>query len=230
METPQPFELEFDDQKLFGNAYGAGCNTIVLHGAGQSSLERFSRMRDRLNASGLPSVCFDFIGHGRTGGDIRSTSLCSRTEQAAAVIRRTCTEPLTLIAASMGAYTAVKLTELFSVENLILLVPAVYTPLAYHLPFGPQFSKAIRAPGSWRESDAFTILERFQGNLLVVAAENDSVIPDGVITGIHGAAKNSRTNQVYTIPGSGHRSLFPRDRDLFDTIDMIVDMQKNTGR
>ena len=38
---------------------------------------------------------------------------------------------IALIGASMGAYTAIRLTETFSVDNLILLVPAVYTPQAY---------------------------------------------------------------------------------------------------
>ncbi len=228
--TPQPFELIFDDQKLYGDAYGDGCDTIVLHGAGQSSRERFSRMREKLNFKGLPSVCFDFVGHGQTGGNINSTSLHGRTKQAAAVIRHICTEPLTLIAASMGAYTAVKLTELFSVRNMILLVPAVYTPLAYHLPFGPKFSAAIRTPGSWQESDAGGILERFKGNLLVVAAQEDHVIPDGVITLLHDSAKQAKTNRVYVVPDSGHRSLFPKDQDLNMTIGMIIEMQSDTGK
>ncbi len=221
----QPFELVFDDSMLYGDAYGSECGTIVLHGAGQSSRERFSRMRESLNANGVPSVCFDCIGHGETGGDIKATSLHGRTAQAAAVIRHTCTEPLTLIAASMGAYTAIKLAEIFPVKNMVLLVPAVYTPLAYQLPFGPEFSAAIRVPGSWRKSDAFSILERFKGNLLIVAAENDNVIPEEVITGIHDSAKHAKTNRVHTVPASGHRSLFPTVKDFNVTMNMIVEME-----
>ncbi len=213
---------------LFGDAYEDRCDTLILHGAGQSSRKRFSRMRESLNASGVPSVCFDFIGHGETGGDIKATSLQERTEQAAAVIRHTCTEPLTLIAASMGAYTAIKLIEIFPVKNMILLVPAVYTPLAYHLPFGLGFSAAIRVPGSWRESDAFAILEKFKGNLLVVAAQNDHVIPAQVITKIHDSAKHAGTNRVYTVPNSEHLSLFPTAQDFNSTIDRIIEMQKDT--
>jgi len=222
---PHPFELIFENHKLYGDTYGKKCDTMVLHGAGKSSRERLSRIRDHLNAGGLPSVCFDFIGHGETGGDIMSTSLEKRTGQAEAVIRHTCSEPLTLIAASMGAYTAVKLTQLFWVKNLVLLVPAVYSPLAYHLPFGPKFSAAIRQPFSWRESDAFGILENFKGNLLVIAAENDNIIPKEVITRIHDSAKHAKTNRVYTVPCSGHRSLFPKDKDFNLVMNMIVDMQ-----
>ncbi len=220
----QGFELTFDHHLLKGDRYEKPCNTIVLHGAGKSSRDRFSRMRDSLNSNGLPSVGFDFIGHGDTGGDITETSLYGRTQQAETVIRRACEEPLNLIAASMSAYTAIRLTEIFSVKNMVLLVPAVYTPRAYHLPFGPEFSAAIRVPGSWKDSDAFRILENFKGNVLIVAAENDHVIPEGVIKGLHESAKYAKINQVYKVPESEHLRLFPRNRDFDSAIRMIVEI------
>lgn len=228
--TLQTFAFRFNNHVLRGDTYEQGCNTLVLHGAGKSSRTRFIRMRESLRAVGITSAGFDFIGHGETGGNITDTTLCGRTEQAAAVIHHTCTEPLTLIAASMGAYTAIKLTELFLIENIILLVPAVYTQQAYHLPFGPEFSAAIRVPESWRSSDAFPLLEKFTGNLLVVAAEDDHVIPWEVIDRIHTSAQQAVTNHVHTVPGSGHLSLFPRLRDLHETIDMISAMCSRSNR
>jgi len=222
--TLQSFELSFDHHILKGDMYEKVCNTIVLHGAGKSSRDRFSRMRNRLNAKGLPSVSFDFIGHGETGGEITETSLYGRTEQAASVIQHTLREPFTLIAASMSAYTAIMLTEKFSVKNIVLLVPAVYTPRAYHLSFGLAFSAAIRVPCSWKDSDAFSILENFKGNLLIVAAENDHVIPEEVIERLHASAKHAKTNRVYKVPDSEHLSLFPKIQDFDLAINMIVDM------
>lgn len=220
----ESFELPFGHHLLKGDQYGKQCHTIVLHGAGKSSRERFSRMRDRLNTKGLSSVGFDFIGHGETGGDITETTLLGRTEQAAEVIRQTCREPLTLIAASMSAYTAIRLAEIFPVKNLVLLVPAVYTPRAYHLPFGPEFSAAIRVPCSWKDSDAFSLLENFKGNLLIVAAENDHVIPEEVIKRLHESAKYAKINQVYKVPDSEHLRLFPKSQDFDLVIHMIVEV------
>lgn len=219
-----PFELPFDTHLLKGDIYGKSCHTLVLHGAGKSSRKRFSRMRESLNINGLPSVSFDFIGHGDTGGDITETCLYGRTQQAAAVIRHACTEPLNLFAASMGAYTAIRLTETFSVKNLVLLVPAVYTPRAYPLPFGPAFSAAIRVPCSWKESDAYPILENYKGNLLIIAAEKDHVIPDELIKRLHESAKYAKINQVYTVPGSEHLRLFPKSQDFDLAINMMVEI------
>jgi alpha-beta hydrolase superfamily lysophospholipase len=55
-----------------------------------------------------------FDGHilvGDTGGDLKSSSLKSQTEQACAVIGAAgLTRPLSVLAASMGGYTAVTLT------------------------------------------------------------------------------------------------------------------------
>ena len=221
------FELPFDNYVLRGDTYEEGCDTIVLHGAGKSSRTRFSRIRESLNAHGIPSVCFDFIGHGETGGEIIGTNLHGRTEQAAAVIRHTCIEPLTLIAASMSAYTAIRLTEIFSVNNMILLVPAVYTPQAYRLAFGSEFSAVIRVPNSWQDSDAFSILEGFKGNLLVIAAEYDNVIPIEVIERIHESARNAKTNLLHVVPDSAHLSLFPKSQDFLLTLNMITEVYRS---
>ena len=222
--TLQSFVLRFKKDVLRGDAYAERCDTIVLHGAGKSSRARFSRLREGLNANGIPSVGFDFIGHGETGGALVGSSLRERTAQAAAVIRHRGCEPLTLIGASMGAYTAIRLTETFSVDNLILLVPAVYTPQAYEAPFGPAFSAVIRVPGSWQDSDAFSILEEFKGKLLVIAAEADAVIPMAVIQKIQASARQAETNRLHIVPESRHLSLFPTQQDFQLALDMMVDV------
>jgi pimeloyl-ACP methyl ester carboxylesterase len=202
---------------------------VVLHGAGQSESARFSRLRQELFDRGILSAAFDFIGHGRTGGNLQGSSLRQREEAAAAVIRFTGQEPLTLIGASMGGHTAIRLTRRFTVEALVLLVPAVYARQARDLPFGPEFSAAIRRPMSWLDSDAFDILSDFRGNLLVVAAESDEVIPRPVIERIHASAARARTREIHTVPGSGHRSLFPREEDLVPVLDKIARLVAGNG-
>ncbi len=218
------FELPHGKHVLQGDTYEMCCETMVLHGAGKSSRARFARIRESLNAHGIPSASFDFIGHGETGGELTGSTLHERTEQAAAVIGHACEEPLTLIAASMSAYTAIRLTQIFAVKNLILLVPAVYASHAYDLAFGSEFSAAIRVRDSWKDSDAFCILEEFKGRLLVMAAQDDNVIPAGVVQGIRASAKNAKTNDLHVVPGSAHLSLFPGVQDFLLARDMIIEV------
>lgn len=222
-----PFQLPFGKYLIKGDSYRFDCEALVLHGAGKSSRLRFSKLRESLNGRGIPSSSFDFIGHGETGGHLSESSLKERTEQAALVIKHTCTEPLTLIAASMSGYTAIKLTKQFQVTNLILLVPAVYTPRAYDLPFSSEFSATIRTRSSWKESDAFKILYKFKGNLLIIAAEVDDVIPNEVIEGIYTSAKNTRSKLLHVVPNSVHTNLFPEETDFLLTLEKIIEVCQN---
>ena len=220
--TLRPFQLPFGNYQLRGDRYAPRCNTLILHGAGKSSRARFGRLRQALDSRGLPSASFDFIGHGETGGDLLDSSLRHRTDQAAAVIRHACSAPLTLMGASMSGYTAIKLTEAFAVDNLTLLVPAVYTPRAYEVGFGPRFSAVIRSPGSWRDSDAFATLSRFRGKLLIIAAESDHVIPRQLIERLYRCARNARSRRLHIVPGSTHLSLFPTRRDFLVALELIL--------
>lgn len=219
----QIFEVSYREHLLIGDKHSGVSNTLVLHGAGKSSRAMFLRFREALYEKGISTVSFDFIGHGDTGGQLAGSSLRERTEQGAAVIRKHCRTPLSIIGASMSGYTAIKLTELFPVDNLILFVPAVYTIRAYDVAFGDTFSEVIRSPGSWKDSDAFRILSAFNGNLIIFAAESDEVIPREVTLQIFDAAKQAN-KEFCIIPDSSHRSLFPTQKDFLATIAQILKM------
>jgi len=214
------FEFNFDGFNTKGDKYSDNCNTVVLHGAGNSSRKRFEKLRNSLNKKGLPSMCFDFIGHGETEGKMSNSSLKKRFEQAQTAIKQHAPNSSTLIGSSMSGYTAIKLTEIFPIENLILMIPGVYTPQAYNLDFGPDFSKVIRIQNSWVDSDAFSILEKFNGNLLIIAAQNDSVIPTEVLEKIYNSATSANTKKLHIIPNAEHSNLFPLEYDF--NLDFIL--------
>ena len=201
------FRVEFDDHTLVGDALtGDGrSQVLILHGAGNSERKRFRPLRRYLASRGISSCAFDFIGHGDTGGQLLGSNLEERTHQACRVIdSQPVRRPLALVAASMGAYTAVKLLEHYPVEVLVLLVPAMYAAEACRVPFGPHFSEIIRRPESWQSSDAWALLAVYTGRLLIVAAENDMVIPPGIIRRLHDSAVCARDRRLCRIPGVSH--------------------------
>jgi pimeloyl-ACP methyl ester carboxylesterase len=190
---------------LVGDVLGDGdaVDLLLLHGAGRSCRARFREMREEFWAAGITSAAFDCIGHGDTGGALKASSLRSRTEQACRVLDTLSLAPgFSLLGASMGGYTAVTLTERYPVASLLLLGPAMYAAEAYAAPFNGGFTEIIRRPGSWEASDAWEILSRFRGRLLVVAGEQDAVIPPGVIRSIYESAKNARERTLYVAPTS----------------------------
>ena len=215
------FRIPFEDHVLAGDLASEPCSTIVLHGAGASHRKRFRRLRRGLHAEGLPTCSFDFIGHGETGGELGRSSLRERTLQASRVIETCLKEPLTLIGASMSGYTAVKLTRLHEVKNLVLVVPAMYTPEAYEVPFRGGFSEIIRSHRSWVRSDAWEILRGFRGKLLVVAAEHDTVIPREVVQWTFESATQAQFRDLYIVPGATHGELLASEKEFRHVVGLI---------
>jgi esterase/lipase len=176
-----------------------------LHGAGNAHRGDFRLFREQLLNHGISSAAFDFVGHGNTGGELKSSSLLSRTRQACSVVASLrIQQPFSVIGASMGAYTAVKLLEYYQIKNMILLVPAMYDSKAYKVPFNRGFTQIIRQPESWGDSDAWQILSEYKGRLYIVAAENDEVIPPEVINRIYDSAINAEERTLFVAPQASH--------------------------
>lgn len=202
---------------------------LVLHGAGQSCRDRFRELRGHFFAHGIGSVAFDCVGHGDTGGDLKSTSLKSRTDQACAVIEAVdLPQPFSILAGSMGGYTAVTLLRRYAIANLILIGPAMYTAEAYAVPFNAGFTEIIRRPNSWEASDAWALLSRFTGRLLIIAGENDAVIPPGVIRSIYDSARNAKERTLYVAPNASHLIITDLRAHAPDRLDRVLDLMIRT--
>ena len=106
------FRVDFGDRTLAGDVISKNSRpeVLILHGAGNAKRRDFRLFREQLLIHGISSAAFDFVGHGDTGGELESSSLLSRTRQACSVVDSlNLQQPFSVIGASMGAYTAVKL-------------------------------------------------------------------------------------------------------------------------
>jgi len=214
MQATESFDVSYQNAILKGDFHPAASSQhiLLLHGAGVSSRATASRsgLRPGLQQRGIATTSFDCIGHGDTGGELSTSSLHGRTRQAEAVIAaRKLAAPLVICGASMGAYNAIRLTQTQQVAGLILIVPGVYTPAAYDLPFGPQFSEVIRRDRSWAGSDAWDLLRQFKGDLLVIAAERDAVIPLEIPERLVLSARQARSRRLRVVADTDHHHLFP---------------------
>ena len=204
------FQVDAGTRPLIGDIISNGAlpRVLILHGAGNAHRRHFRLFREQLLIHGISSAAFDFVGHGDTGGELKASSLLSRTRQACCVADSlNIQQPFVVIGASMGAYTAVKLLEHYQIESLILIVPAMYTASAYTIPFNEGFTDIIRQPESWQHSDAWNLLSGYSGRLLIIAAENDKIIPKGVIHKIYDSAVNARERNLFVAPRTSHTVL-----------------------
>ena len=189
--------------------HAASAQVLCIHGGGASAGHSFHGLRQWLLQQGVGSAAVDGIGHGRTGGVWADSSLGGREQQIQAAVQHLNLRPRALVGASMGAYNAIRLAQQWGVQQLVLVVPGIYTPQALHLAFGPAFSAVIRQPGSWADSDVWDMLAAYTGRLLVVAAAHDEVIPPEIPQRLYAVASRAQHRQLLTLAGAGHKDVVP---------------------
>ncbi|MBJ3816100.1 alpha/beta hydrolase [Shimwellia pseudoproteus] len=205
------FTLDYHGQPLRGeHTPGQRGNVLMIHGGSKSrrALEKYQHLFHHL---AFGTTAFDCLGHGESGGTLEDSSLASRTDQARTVADYIagCGAPVTAcMGVSMGAYNALQLSATRPLRGLLLMVPGVYTHTASRVPFGPEFSTLIRQPRSWQHSDAWQLASCYTGNLLVVAGEQDDVIPAEIPPRLYQAATRASHRQLWTVPGADHHSIW----------------------
>lgn len=176
--------IDFKETQLVGDILPADSvpDVIFLHGAGTSDRMRYDYLRLPLVKDGIASCAFDFIGHGETGGQLESSSLEERTDQASSVIDTlSMPQPIGIVATSGSADVAIRLTQFFEVNRLVLLVPAV------------------------QDEEAWETLNTFDGKLLIIAAGDDQVVPREIVDQIYAEAKYAASRQIHVVEGASHQ-------------------------
>jgi dienelactone hydrolase len=191
---------------------------LVLHGAGASSKQRMAPICKRFVAIGHRAITFDFEGHGVTGSKMEGSSLARRLAQAAAVAKASLSAqlPTTIVGCSMSGHTAVELShqaDFAPISNLILFAPAMYGEALEETPFGPDFSRLIRQPESWRTSKIPEMLKQFRGGILIFVGRSDRVIPVSVINKYVASAESARSLTYLSLPDVDHRITTLLDTD-----------------
>lgn len=197
--------IPFQGVNVIGDIIGDIPTVLFLHGAGTANRLRFQGFRKHLNVAGIDSFAFDFIGHGDTGGDLQKSSLENRTKQVQAVVEYVgLAQPINIIAASMSGYTALKLTEVMEIKSIFFLAPGLYDKKAYTVPFGDGFSDIIRAENSWQNTDAWEILSKYKGKIVIYTAEHDQVVPKDLTDKMYASAVNASYRETYVIKEATH--------------------------
>lgn len=205
----EPFFVEYEQSYIHGNSLGTekgGDPTVLfLHGEKSSDGRHvFLLLRQTLATHyAVTSCAFDFVGHGTTGGSWDESSLSSRTEQAANVVNACFdSQPFTIVATGMGAYIALKLTELFPIENLVLISPKVYAIEMYNARLETFEQAASHFPEHWDKTDAWSIIGRFEGSVSIVGTNKSDPLCPGTMSRLYSHAMRSKRRQAFEINGS----------------------------
>ena len=208
--------LKIDSTSIFSSYLPAkgpredGLTLVLLHGAGQSSSQRYTAFSHLFTEAGIAVVALDFIGHGQTTGETHTNSLALPTKHALAAIQHWARPgtPLILCGSSMGAHTALRVASTLrsQVKSLCLLQPALYAAEAEDLYFNAAFTAVLRRENSWQTSLALQDASQFTGKALVAIGKEDTVIPWGVIERLTQRLKQQASGvQLQIFGGVGHQ-------------------------
>lgn len=208
--------IKIDDQELYSSYLKASAprvdrlTAVIMHGAGQASSSRYTQLAQEFADKGLSVILLDFIGHGKTGGNIADNSLRKRTVHALAAIEywTNNSTPLVLCGFSMSGHTALRTASILGdrVKSLGLFCPAVYAAESEILAFGPTFTNLIRTPGSWHNSPALKDAAHFTGRATIIIGDEDEVIPSEVIASLEQELKKSASQlNIELLPGATHQ-------------------------
>lgn len=200
------FEGQDHDAIIVGKDTSVPPTFVLIHGGGAGSKERIYTYVDFLEEKGISMLAFDQSGAGKDKDNIKQSSLERRTNESIYAIKNFASkEPLVVCGSSMGGEIALRMLAFFDVKSLVLFCPAIYSEKGFSVKFGEGLTEIIREPDSWKTSAALGLLEKFEGKLLIIIGELDTVIPPDVITALDAHSPNVSKKEIYRIPGCPHR-------------------------
>lgn len=171
---------------------------LVIHGW-TSSMARYPSRVESLVDMGYLAVLFDLRGHGETGGELGTLSPHDHLNDCLAAfdfmtsLSNADTQNISVIGSSYGGYLASLLTAARKVDHLVLSVPALYPNAIFDSHKGLQrsdetiqYREVLHTPDSDFALDA---VNKFRGDLLLLRAENDEVLPLAVTQNYQNAAQ-----------------------------------------
>ncbi len=174
-------------------ANGAAPDVVHLHGLGTTASRHGVRyLLDDLAAHGHASLTFEFSGNGDSTGVMEEATLRRRKEEtlAAAGLLGGVRRPV-LIGTSMGGHLAAWTVPQLRPRALVLFCPAAYPADAADDAFGDG-----TRPGNHADSPAFAGIREFDGDLLVIGARKDQVVPADTVDGYLAHATRARSRRV----------------------------------
>ncbi|MBA3774509.1 MAG: alpha/beta hydrolase [Ramlibacter sp.] len=207
LSTPliEDFRFVADDHQLAATRLrpGAGMvRVLTLHGLGATATRHTVRyVLDDLAAHGHGALCFEFSGNGDSTGMLEQSCLRRRCDEAlAAAAQLDAGRRPVLIGTSMGAHLAASIVPALRPAGLVLFCPAAYPAHATDMPFDAHLPR----PGRHADSPAYAGLSDFEGDLLIIGARNDSVVPGETLEGYLDNAPRARSHRLIWLEGCDH--------------------------
>src|SRR5688572_17032996 len=187
---------------------------LFVHGWGGSQGQDLVRARE---AAGLGCVCltFDLRGHERAAMQWENVSRAQNLEDLLTAYDWLVAQPnvdrasIAVTGISYGGYLSTLLSARRPVRWLALRSPALYKDEGWHLAKrqlhqDPDLAAYRRRRIDWQHNQALRACAAFRGDVLLVQAEHDDVIPHTVMDNYAAAFTHSRSLTRRQVDGADH--------------------------
>ncbi|WP_037060074.1 alpha/beta hydrolase family protein [Pseudoxanthomonas suwonensis] len=202
---------------------------LFVHGWGGSQEHDLGRARQ---VAGIGAVCltFDLRGHESTASQWETVSRPQNLQDLLSAYDWFAARPgvdagsMAVVGISYGGYLAALLTELRPVRWLALRSPALYKDEGWELPKrrlhdDPDLAAFRRRKVAWEENRALRAARAFQGDVLLVEAEHDPIVPHAVIENYANAFSTASSLTRRRIAGADHAfSGKPQQKEYTDVL------------
>lgn len=209
--------IDVDEVELAGTVLtptGGMPGVLFVHGWGGNQQHNLVRARE---AAGLGCVCltFDLRGHADQAWMRQSVTREQNLQDLLAAYDRLASMPqvdrkaIAVVGLSYGGYLAALLTRMRPVQWLALRSPALYRDAAWDTPKvqlnrDPGLSDYRRSVLHAAENVALSACSVFEGDVLLVEAGDDVIVPAPVLANYAAAFTRARSLSTYRIEGADH--------------------------
>jgi uncharacterized protein len=213
----EPIVIPVNGQEIDGTIVTSDTRlpaVLFVHGWGGDQSQYLSRARE-IAALGCRCLTFDLRGHARTKPQYDTVSRSDNLDDvlaaydALAGYRGVDRSAIALVGSSYGGYLAAIATTLRPVRWLALRAPALYLDEGWELPKrqlnkDPQLRAYRRRLVAPEENRALRACLSFEGDVLIVASENDNIIPPPTTASYREACLNAHSLTSRVISGADH--------------------------
>jgi uncharacterized protein len=216
----EKIEFATDNQKIRGNIFypkklkDKNPAVLFIHGWTSGQDRNFPYAEEICNL-GYVCMAFDLRGHGISEGTLETLTTEDFLNDVISAydflteLKNVDKENITVVGSSFGSYLSAILTSKRKVSNLVLRVPAYVPDESFNLPH-INFAKKPEIV-EWRSKvllpDALLPLRsvgNFEGNILIVESENDTLIPHQTILNYINAVTNKTKLTYILMKGANH--------------------------
>ena len=227
----ESLELKVEQDCICGSVLSPASalpGVLFVHGWGGSQRQDLVRARE---AAGLGCVCltFDLCGHERTAMQWENVSRAQNLADLLAAYDWLVAQPnvdqasIAVTGISYGGYLSTLLTRHRPVRWLALRSPALYKDEGWHLAkrqlhMDTDLPAYRRRRIDWQANEALRACADFRGDVLLVQAEHDDVVPHMVMNNYVAAFAHVRSLTRRQVDGADHTFNAPPAQRAYNTI------------